>query len=281
MPQPGPTEATIEAWVAAHPWLAAVARFHAEVDSVASLLAIPEAPVPFWEDYEADYQDGVPLLHSESAAIDPAPVAPVIRALIERLAARPLPEPLASQVRELAAAPARGGDAAGEAADRLFGEDGAGLARCLAWTVASRWLGRVVAAFARWRDEDRWLRNHCPTCGARPAMAQLVGVDPERIRMLACGRCRTRWRYRRTSCAFCDEAAERLSVLAVEGEPRLRIDSCGACRGYLKAYLGEGREDVFLADWTTLHLDVLAGDRGLARLAGSLYELPASLRGQG
>jgi hypothetical protein len=30
---------------------------------------------------------------------------------------------------------------------------------------------------------------------------------------------------------------------------------------------------VLLADWTSLHLDVLARDRGLKRLAASLYEL--------
>jgi hypothetical protein len=30
---------------------------------------------------------------------------------------------------------------------------------------------------------------------------------------------------------------------------------------------------VLLADWTSLHLDVVALDRGLKRLASSLYEL--------
>lgn len=36
---------------------------------------------------------------------------------------------------------------------------------------------------------------------------------------------------------------------------------------------GEGSEGVLLADWTSLHLDVIARDRGLKRLAASLYEL--------
>jgi hypothetical protein len=30
---------------------------------------------------------------------------------------------------------------------------------------------------------------------------------------------------------------------------------------------------VLLADWTSLHLDLLARDRGLKRMAGSLYEV--------
>jgi FdhE protein len=105
-------------------------------------------------------------------------------------------------------------------------------------------------------------------------MAQLVGRDPGRLRKLSCGRCRTRWRYRRTGCPFCDGQDEhRLAVVAVEGEAGLRIDYCNVCGGYLKTYDGEGSESILLADWTSLHLDVIARDRGLKRLAASLYDL--------
>src|SRR5262249_61439033 len=73
-----------------------------------------------------------------------------------------------------------------------------GLLRFLGWTAMRRYLQPLLDAFARWRDEDRWLRTQCPARGARPAMAQLIGVDPGRKRFLACGCCGTRWRYRRT-----------------------------------------------------------------------------------
>ena len=53
----------------------------------------------------------------------------------------------------------------------------------------------------------------------------------------------------------------------------LSIDYCESCRGYLKTYDGEGSENVLLADWTSIHLDIIAQDRGLKRLAASLYEL--------
>jgi len=50
-------------------------------------------------------------------------------------------------------------------------------------------------------------------------MGQLVGKDPGRLRKLSCGRCRTRWRYRRTGCPFCNaQEAHRLAVVAVEGD---------------------------------------------------------------
>jgi FdhE protein len=64
-------------------------------------------------------------------------------------------------------------------------------------------------------------------------------------------------------------------VVSVEGEAGLRIDYCDVCSGYLKTYDGEGSESVLLADWTSLHLDMIARDRGLKRLAASLYDLDA------
>ena len=105
-------------------------------------------------------------------------------------------------------------------------------------------------------------------------MAQLAGKDPGRLRLLSCGRCRTRWRYGRTDCPFCENRdGHRLAAIDVEGQSGLRIDYCEHCRGYLKTYNGEGSESVLLADWTSPHLDLIARDRGLKRMAASLYEI--------
>ena len=98
------------------------------------------------------------------------------------------------------------------------------------------------------------------------------------MRLLSCGCCGTRWQYSRTGCPFCEKDDRKLTTLAVDGEAGLRIDSCESCKGYLKTYDGEGHEAVLLADWTSLHLDVVAHDRGLKRLAASLYELEHPLR---
>jgi FdhE protein len=98
------------------------------------------------------------------------------------------------------------------------------------------------------------------------------------MRFLSCGCCGTRWRYSRTGCPFCEKDDRKLASLSIEGESGLRIDSCESCQGYLKTYDGEGNEAVLLADWTSLHLDVLAHDHGLKRLAASLYDVDALLR---
>ena len=105
-------------------------------------------------------------------------------------------------------------------------------------------------------------------------MAQLVGSDPGRLRLLSCGCCGTRWRFSRVGCPFCQNANDhRLSALTIEGEKYLRIDYCQSCQAYLKTYDGVGSETLLLADWTSLHLDIIARDRGLKRLTTSLYEL--------
>jgi FdhE protein len=227
---------TLETWLQAHEYLQPIARVRRRIEAALGTLqevARPEPPP--WNDYAGDFLAGVPLLQSAGAAIDLEPTEQAIAVLTERV------EP---DVRRYAG-----------------------------WIVRSAALAPLVEAFAAWRDEDRWLRPYCPTCGSPPAMAQLVGVEPGRQRLLVCGCCGTRWRYSRTGCPFCETQSHRLASFGVDGEGGLRIDYCESCRAYLKTYNGQGSEEVLLADWTSLHLDLAARDRGLKRLAASLYEL--------
>jgi hypothetical protein len=70
------------------------------------------------------------------------------------------------------------------------------------------------------------------------------------------------------SWEFCQsEDDHKVAVVAVDAESGLRVDYCEACCGYVKTYEGEGNEPVLLADWTSLHLDIIARDRGLNRSA--------------
>lgn len=267
---------TREEWVRAHPYLEAIAGVQARVEAATSAVSMPDAPAPRFDDYVADFAEGVPLLHSEAGGIDLAPIEGIVRAALRTLAAQPLPAHLADELRILDAALQSGPLQVFEC---LMGDSGThapgrGLLRYLGWTAGARHLRSVVVSFGRWRNEERWMRRHCPTCGSAPAMAQLLGADPARVRFLVCGCCATRWQTKRTLCPFCESDAPRLEILAIEGEPHLRIDCCGSCRGYLKSYVGEGDEGLFLSDWSSLHLDVMAVDRGLERMAGSLYELP-------
>lgn len=259
---------TRDAWVAAHPYLRPVADLQTLVDAAVAEVGVPIAPLPDLEDYAEDFLAGVPLLRSEKAAIDLAPAETALLSLIRKLASSPLPGNLAQQCRDL--------EAELDPVPEEYSPTHSGLYRYLRSAVLARHLVHIVVAFDAWRNEERWLRNYCPTCGEAPAMAQLVGKDPGRLRKLSCGCCRTRWRYRRTGCPFCDlQDKDRLAVYSVADEGGLRIDYCEACSGYLKTYDGEGSESVLLADWTSLHLDFIARDRGLKRKAASLYDLEA------
>jgi FdhE protein len=276
-------DASRQAWVAAHPFLEPVARFQELVDGAAARAAPRAARPAALEAWAGDAAAGVPLLRS--AAIGPDLAAAAADALGEVAAAldgAKLPAPLAAAARAVRAALASpaararpiawivAGAPAGDAPEHP------GLLRHLAWSATRRVLAAALPA--GWCD-GRWGRAECPGCGALPGAAQLVPGDGARPRFLACALCGTRWRWRRIGCPSCgNESSDRLAILDVDGEDALRIDVCGACDGYLKTYTGEGEEALLLADWTTLHLDVVALERGLTRVGASLYELPGQER---
>ncbi|HTB92266.1 MAG TPA: formate dehydrogenase accessory protein FdhE [Candidatus Sulfotelmatobacter sp.] len=270
---------TQDVWLESHPYLRPVADFHAQVAVAVAGIPSGSAHVANWDCFLGDYQAGIPLLWSSPAAINLEPVEAILVSLIESMASTPLPEKLAvecqasgTQLRGELNAPRRA--VAWLLGDEAFKPVHPGLLRYLGWTALARFLRELADAFGSWRVEEQWLRSYCPTCGSAPAMSQLVGIDPGRLRLLSCGCCGTRWQFRRIGCPFCKSADDhRLSVLAIEGEKYLRIDYCQFCRAYLKTYDGSGSEQFFLADWTSLHLDIIARDRGLKRLAASLYEL--------
>jgi len=270
---------TAESWLERHPYLEPVGRLHGRVEEVLAGLTAPDLPVPGWDAYLDDFLGGVPVLGSSSVAVDLAPAGTLISALIERLAPSDVPGPAVADVGVLGDELRRDLVTADRLAAWLTGDDPfspshPGLLRYLGWTGMAHYLAPVAKAFAAWRDEERWMRRYCPLCGSSPAMAQLIGKDPGRRRVLACGCCGTRWRFRRTECPFCENDSHRLASVAFDGEAGLRIDWCEACKGYIKTYDGEGNERVLLSDWSSLHLDVIALDRGLSRTAVSLYELP-------
>jgi FdhE protein len=271
-------------WLEEHSYLRPLADLSAQVDRATAAINVLDGRIPYWEDYRADFLGGVPLLPSTAAAVDLEPAGRMAGALLEGLAYGTSSGRLVAQTRALDTELRREPQVSRRIANFLLGDEtlrpsSPGLLRYLAWTATARFLRPVVNAFDGWRDEEQWLRCYCPTCGSPPSMAQLVGTDPGRLRLLSCCCCGTRWRYRRLGCPFCESADDhRLSALAIEGEKYLRIDYCQYCRAYLKTYDGEGNETFFLADWTSLHLDIIACDRGLKRLAASLYECVHPLR---
>lgn len=266
-------------WLKTHSYLQPLASLQAQMDAEIAQIPVTSPAMPEWDGYADDFRSAIPLLHSPKARIDLGPVERYIALLAEKLAVSSLPHRLAEDGKILNGELCRVPNAPHAAVSWLlygapFTTSVPGFLRYIGWQTLSLYLAPVVHAFGKWRDEERWLHSYCPTCGSLPSMAQLVGKDPGRRRLLSCGCCGTRWWYRRTGCPFCDsQNNHQLSVLTIEGEAPLRIDHCDSCSGYLKTYDGEGHESVLLADWTSIHLDIIARDRGLKRLATSLYHL--------
>jgi FdhE protein len=156
--------------------------------------------------------------------------------------------------------------AAGSDADALGAV--AQLAAMPVLCAARRRVGAEAAA--------QWAHGHCPVCGGWPAIAETRGL--ERERRLRCGRCAADWRVPVLRCAFCGESDhDRLSALVPEGEGEeeiRRVDVCLACKGYVKAITtltALHESQVAAEDVATLHLDLVAIERGFTRPDGAAH----------
>src|ERR1700739_3783025 len=224
-------------WLKTHVYLQPLASLQAQVNAEIAEIPIARASIPEWDGYADDFHAAVPLLHSPKACIDLEPVEERIASLVEKLAVSSLPHSLVEDSKILGSELRRVSDVPDPAGTWLscgapFISSVPGFLRYIGWKTFSLYLKPVVEAFGKWRDEEKWLQSYCPTCGSLPSLAQLVGKNPGRRRLLVCGCCGTRWWYNRTRCPFCgSQNNHQLSVLTIEGEAPLRIDHCESCSG--------------------------------------------------
>jgi FdhE protein len=275
----------LNSWIEAHPFLKDVARLQLAIEDVLNTDEAPSIPVLQWDSLVVDFEKGIPFFRNRE--LDEAVVtraAGLLVCLAQTLSGEDTPEEMkrvtaylhdqfrsqpefASQLVKEAAADA---DTSLDPGSSIP----AGAVRFLAWRALERVLRPWVATLAGWMKETVWGQPFCPLCGSQPAMAQLVKTDKGRERFLSCGCCRSKWKYLRTSCPHCgNHDQDKLEIFELKQEENFRIDVCRECNGFIKTYLSEGDEDLLLADWSTLHLDVIASQEGFQRRANSLYEL--------
>ena len=115
-------------------------------------------------------------------------------------------------------------------------------------------------------EPETWRKPHCPVCGCPPALNVLKGEAGERFSI--CSYCSCQWRIDRLSCAACgNKEQESLQYFHAEREDAYRIDMCDQCHHYIKTidYRNLETSDPCLEDLATLHLDILALQKGYAR----------------
>jgi FdhE protein len=115
-------------------------------------------------------------------------------------------------------------------------------------------------------DPEASLTIHCPICGSLPALNLLKGEAGKRYSL--CSVCGYEWRINRISCAVCgNKEPGTLQYFYGEGEEAYRIDLCDECHHYIKTidYRNIEAPDSSLEDLATLHLDVVAVQKGYQR----------------
>lgn len=115
-------------------------------------------------------------------------------------------------------------------------------------------------------EPEKWRKSNCPVCGSQPAFNLLKGDGG--IRYSLCSYCGCEWRIDRLSCSVCgNKDQDTLQYFHGEGEMACRIDLCDVCHHYIKTidYRTIEESDPCLEDLATLHLDVLATQRGYRR----------------
>ncbi len=121
-------------------------------------------------------------------------------------------------------------------------------------------------------DPEKWLKGHCPICGSLPDLSLLKEEVGKRY--LVCSYCSCQWRFERLLCPFCDNRERNsLHYLFGEEEEAFRIDLCEKCHQYIKTIDLRIIEppDPALEDLATLHLDILASQKGYKRPVPNLW----------
>ena len=129
-------------------------------------------------------------------------------------------------------------------------------------------------------DPETWRKGHCPVCGSLPSLSLLKGEEGKRYLLCSC--CGYQWRMDRLCCPACNNREqESLGYFCGEGEETFRIDLCDRCHRYIKTidYRNLEESDPCMEDLATLHLDILAAQKGFQRAIGVVQDLKSAVLG--
>ncbi|NLL58752.1 MAG: formate dehydrogenase accessory protein FdhE [Firmicutes bacterium] len=286
----GNLQEAIKDWIKDRPYLREVAKLQETIATVIEGNSIQEHQAGYdWKNVVPEIKKGIPVLKAikiDSKTIENA--ADLLIDIVDALAAASLPEKMVQHCQKMQSVLLENAELAGhiiaeviesnsvQPNDPSLGEIDEGFIVFLAWSSLSEALKPLKSKVTELLKDNKWRRGYCPVCGQLPAMGQLVRVEKDRgrERELVCGCCQMRWQYRRIGCPYCDNLEqETLKIIEVAEEPDLRIDTCEKCRSYLKIYTNEGNEQVILADWSTLHLDLIGEKNGFKRTGYRMYGL--------
>ncbi len=112
-----------------------------------------------------------------------------------------------------------------------------------------------------------WEEGKCPVCKSAPSLAS---IKKDEGRMLHCSYCENSGHWHRIGCPNCqNQNVDTLDIIMVENEEGFRINLCRECAGYIKTFDKSLLIDhtIGLLDILSLHLDVIAQERGYSRFS--------------
>jgi FdhE protein len=127
-------------------------------------------------------------------------------------------------------------------------------------------LDAAVETLSHQLNTETWMKGYCPVCGSLPHLSLLKEEVGKRF--LLCSYCGNQWQTDRIVCPFCSNKDQgSLHYFTAEGEETHRIDLCDMCHQYIKTIdlRTMGEIDPSLEDLATLHLDVIASQKGYKR----------------
>lgn len=250
------------------PWLAVLEAVSESTTDRGWRLAVPETPTP--------PDAGAPLLTGATLEPDVRLVRRWARRLLETAAAA------GGAAAALAGAARTADDALAELLDSGLAQDAPRISALAVRLGVEPEALTAVAAVApvpllracaeRWHERlvDPWDHGYCPVCGAWPTLAEVRGL--EHARRLRCARCAADWAIAWLRCLYCGvDDHTQLGGLVSSERAQVTVDTCGACRGYVKTFTTLGAtpaDEIGLLDLATVELDVAALEQGYRRPAG-------------
>ncbi len=110
---------------------------------------------------------------------------------------------------------------------------------------------------------DAWKKAKCPLCSSLPLLSLIRGEGGQRY--LVCSLCTSQWDIERIYCPSCETKDQSyIQYFFSEDLRHIRIYTCERCKAYIKTIdIREcGQVDLELEDLATLHLDIIAIQKG-------------------
>jgi FdhE protein len=114
-------------------------------------------------------------------------------------------------------------------------------------------------------DNRPWEEGRCPLCNAQPSISW---TGEEGRRQASCSFCGTVGYYDRIGCMICqNNDKQKQNVFEFQGEAGFRVNTCSACRSYVKTIEASmiSRLGPEVADLMSLPLDIVVQEKGFER----------------